>query len=267
VATYGPCETWDPLWNCDVACESPGVTGEAAAAATEVVWALSGRQFGLCEVTLRPCRQGCATYPWPNSGLAGTWSEWPGSGWLSVALVGGAWFNFVCGRCTSGCSCTTVSEVLLPVPVYRIVEVRVDGTPLVTGAYRLDDARRLVRTDGGEWPRCNDLNLDDTEEGTWSVTAEYGREVPTLGRLAVGELACQLLRARTGEDCLLPTNVTQLIRQGVTIQMPDSIELLRLGMTNLYLVNLFIQTYNPNRLTRRSGVYSIDSSPARRVGT
>jgi hypothetical protein len=186
---------------------------------------------------------------------------------LSVALVGGAWFNFVCGRCTSGCSCTTVSEVLLPAPVYRIVEVVVDGTPLVTGAYRLDDARRLVRTDGGEWPRCNDLTLDDSQEGTWSVTAQFGQEVPTLGRLAVGELACQLLRARTGEECQLPANVTQLIRQGVTIQMPDSVELLREGMTSLYLPNLFIQTYNPNRLARRSGVYSVDASSARRVGT
>jgi hypothetical protein len=267
VATYGPCEVWSPLWNCDVACESPVVTAEAAAAATEVVWALSGRQFGTCEVTLRPCRRDCATFPWPNSGLASSWSEWPGNGWLSVALVGGAWFNVVCGRCTQGCSCVAVSEILLPAPVYRIVEVRVDGTPLVTGAYRLDDARRLVRTDGDEWPRCNDLNLDDTEEGTWSVTAEFGREVPTLGRLAVGELACQLVRARNGEDCQLPVNVTQLVRQGVTIQMPDALELLREGVTGLYLVNLFIQTYNPRRLARRAGVYAVDGALARRTGT
>jgi hypothetical protein len=266
VATYGPCADWPVTFTCDVSCEAPEVTGQAIAAATEVVWALSGRQFGLCEVTLRPCRRDCGDYPWPGSGLAG-WSQWPGNSWLSVALVGGQWFNVICGRCTNGCSCSSISEVLLPVPVYRIVEVRVDGSPLVTGAYRLDDARRLVRTDGGEWPRCNDLSLDDTEEGTWSVTAEYGREVPELGRLAVGELACQLIRARNGEECLLPSNVTQLVRQGVTIQMPDSLELLRRGMTNLYLVNLFIQTYNPNQLNRRSGVYSIDTPPARRVGT
>jgi hypothetical protein len=49
--------------------------------------------------------------------------------------------------------------------------------------------------------------------------------------------------------------------------MPDSVELLRQGMTSLYLVNLFIQTYNPSRLARRSGVYSIDTVPARRTGT
>lgn len=265
--TYGPCSPWDARWTCDVSCESPVVTAEAVVVATEVVWALSGRQFGLCEVTLRPCRQECGTYPWPNSGLSGGWSEWPGQSWLSVALVGGQWFNVVCGRCTSGCACTSIEEITLPAPVYRIIEVRVDGDVLPTGSYRLDDARKLVRIDGGEWPRCNDLNLADTEDGTWSVTAEYGQVVPESGAWAVGELACQLIRARNGEDCMLPANVTQLVRQGVTIQMPNAVELIKEGVSNLYLVNLFISTYNPNRLRHRSTVYSVDRALPRRVGT
>lgn len=268
MTTYGPCQSWTPRWICDVSCESPSVTADAVAAATEVVWALSGRQFGLCDVTLRPCRQSCATFPWPGSGLStGGWSEWPGNGWLGVALSGGQWFNVVCGRCTAGCSCAAVSEIILPAPVKRVVQVKIDGVAMPTGSYRLDDARRLVRTDGEEWPECNDLNLADTEVGTWSVTAEYGQDVPALGEWAIGELACQLIRARNGEDCLLPANVTQLIRQGVTIQMPNAIELLRAGMTGLYTVNLFITTFNPNRLTRRSGVYRVDGDRARRVGT
>jgi hypothetical protein len=266
VTTYGPCEAWSPAWICDVSCESPVVTAEAAAVATEIVWALSGRQFGLCQVTLRPCRQDCASFPWPaDSALS--WLPWPGTQWISPALVAGQWFNVICGRCVGGCSCTALSEILLPAPVHRIVQVKVDGSPLVTGAYRLDDARRLVRTDGGEWPRCNDLNLADTQPNTWSVTLEYGRDVPESGRWAVGELACQLIRARTGEDCMLPPNVTQLIRQGVTIQFPNVIDLLRDNMTSLYLVNLFIATYNPSRLRRRSGTYAVDVEPARRVST
>lgn len=265
MTTYGACQSWTPTWVCDVSCESPVVTAEVVAAATDVVWALSGRQFGLCEVTLRPCRQDCTSFPWPGDSLS--WLPWPGTQWVSPALIAGQWFNVICGRCVSGCSCSSLSEILLPAPVHRIIEVKVDGSPLVTGAYRLDDARRLVRTDGSEWPTCNDLNLTDNQPGTWSVTAEYGRDVPELGRMAVGELACQLLRARNGEDCLLPANVTQLVRQGVTIQMPNVTELLRDNMTSLYLVNLFITTYNPNRLRRRSSVYGIDGTPPRRVGT
>jgi hypothetical protein len=75
------------------------------------------------------------------------------------------------------------------------------------------------------------------------------------------------MRARSGEDCQLPDNVTQLVRQGVTIQMPNVVELLANNLTNLYLVNLFITTFNPHRLKRRSGVYSVDGPPSRRVGT
>lgn len=268
MTTYGPCANWPVTWVCDVSCESPAVTAEAVAVATELVWALSGRQFGLCEVTLRPCRQDCQVYPWPDSGLAASgWVSWPGNSWLGVELVAGQWFNVTCGRCSSGCSCTAISEILLPAPVYRIVQVKVDGDVLPTGSYRLDDARRLVRLDGEDWPRCNDLNLDDDQEGTWSVTAEYGQEVPESGSWAVGELACQLIRARNGEDCMLPPNVTQLVRQGVTITMPNVVELLRDGMTALYLVNTFIKTYNPHRLTRRSKTYSVDRIPHRRTGT
>jgi hypothetical protein len=151
--------------------------------------------------------------------------------------------------------------------VHRIVQVKVDGAILVTGAYRVDDNRFLVRTDGGEWPWCNDLTKDDTKVGTWSVTAEFGQSVPEGGAWAVGELACQFINALNGGDCRLPRNVTQLIRQGVTMQFPNIFELFRKRVTGLYLVDQFIMTWNPGRLTRRSRTYSVDGHPARRVNT
>lgn len=259
---FGPCEPWPVMWPCDVSCESPTVTGRAVEFATEVIWGLSGRQFGLCEVTLRPCRRDCYEFPWP-----GGWNEWPGTSWLSPALIGGQWFNIVCGTCPGTCACSQLSEVLLPAPVNRIVEVKVDGDVLVTGAYRLDDSRVLVRTDGGAWPRCNELELDDDQAGTWSVTASYGREVPAGGEWAVGELACELLKAFKGEDCRLPRNVTQLARQGVTISYPDMNALFDRGRTGLYLADLFIATWNPNHLNARSKTYSIDRPRHRRAGS
>jgi hypothetical protein len=263
VATLGgPCENWPVRWVCDVSCESPTVTGEAVTLATEVVWALSGRQFGLCEVTLRPCRLECAEVPWPSGG----YSEWAGTQWISPSLIAGQWFNVVCGRCTMGCSCSSLSEVVLPAPVHSVVQVKIDGVVVTGSAYRLDDNRRVVLLDA-EWPTCQELNLPDTEPNTWSITARYGLEVPEGGAWAVGELACELIRARNGEDCRLPRNVTQLVRQGVTIQFPNTIELLREGLTGLYLVDQFITTWNPGGLRRRSGVYSVDRPPHRRVGT
>lgn len=258
----GPCAPWPVRWMCDVSCESPTVTGEAVAVATEVIWALSGRQFGLCTVTLRPCRRECTDFPWPSGGF----SEWAGSSWISPQLISGQWFNVVCGRCTTSCSCTSISEVVLPAPVYDVVQVKVDGVIVSGSEYRLDDNRFLVSL-GDDWPTCNDLSQDDTQPNTWSVTARYGLDVPEGGAWAVGELACELVRARNGEDCRLPRNVTQLVRAGVTIQFPNVVELLREGLTGLYLVDQFINTWNPSGLRRRSGVYSVDRPPHRRAGS
>jgi len=259
---FGPCEPWPALWSCDVSCESSEVTGRAVAFATEVLHSLTGRQFGLCTVSLRPCRDDCMS-DW--FGDRPFWSA--GTTYPQPALIGGAWFNLICGLCGDSCSCSELSQVTLPAPVYDIIEVKVDGSPLVSGAYRLDNNRTLVRTDGGEWPRCNELGLPDTEVGTWVVTARFGQPVPEGGAWAVGELACQFISGINGGDCRLPKQVTQLVRQGVTIQMDSITELLKDGVTGLYFVDLFIKTWNPYRLQRRSRTYAVDGHRPRRVGT
>jgi hypothetical protein len=256
---YGPCEPWPVRWTCDVSAESPVVTAQAVQAATEVVWALSGRQFGLCTVTLRPCRKDCFEFPWPRDAV-----DWAGIGWLAPALVSGEWFNVVCGNCVGGCSCQSTSDVVLPAPVRRVLSVQVDGTPLATGAYVLYDARTLVRADGGDWPRCQDWRVRDGQVGSWSVTAQFGSDVPEGGAWAVGELACEYIKARNGGDCRLPRNVTQLVRQDVTIEFPSSVELFTNRQTGLYLVDQFVMTWNPGRLSRASATYSVDRALGRR---
>lgn len=256
----GPCEDWPIQWTCDVSTVSPVLTGLAVESATEILYALSGRRFGFCTVTSRPCRQDCYE-PWPDD-----WPPWS-SGYPTPALIGGQWFNLVCGSCSRSCSCTTVSEVLLPSPVHAVIEVKIDGVALPSSAYRLDNNRLLVRVDGAVWPLCNDLSLADTEPGTWSITAQYGEPIPDLAKLAMGELACEIIRSATGGDCRLPAGVQQLVRQGVTISYPDIGALFRQGRTGLYLVDAFLATYNPGNLKRRSRVYGVDRPPFRRAGT
>ena len=63
-AEFGPCADWPVRWSCDISAESPVLTGYAVGMATRVLWALSGRRFGTCTVTLRPCRRDCYD-PWP----------------------------------------------------------------------------------------------------------------------------------------------------------------------------------------------------------
>jgi hypothetical protein len=61
--------------------------------------------------------------------------------------------------------------------------------------------------------------------------------------------------------------VSRLVRQGVTIEFPDMVELFKNGLTGLYLVDLFIKSVNPAGLTHRSKTYSVDGVLARRAGT
>jgi len=259
----GPCADWPVTWTCELDTLNPAVTGIAVSMATETLWALTGMRFGTCQVTLRPCARECQT----GSFYDDFGPPWASGSYPQPALVGGLWYNLTCGSCTGDCSCTEVSEVRLPAPVHTIVEVKIDGTPMVSGAYRVDNNRLLVRTDGGRWPRCNDLNLDDTEVGTWSVTATYGESLPEGASLAVGQLACEIAKAAAGGDCKLPAGLQQLVRQGVTISYPDVGELFRQGRTGLYLVDMFVSTWNPYGLRQRSRVYSVDRPTVRRAGT
>lgn len=258
----GPCADWPVTWTCELSTLNPAVTGVAVSMATETLYALTGMRFGLCEVTLRPCRSDC--------GSGGFYDDfgppWTARYWPQPALIGGLWFNLTCGSCPGDCSCGDVSEVRLPAPVYDITEVVIDGEALAASAYWLDNNRILVRTDGLKWPRCNDLAAD-SGAGTWSVTARYGEPLPDGAALAMGELACEIAKAADGHDCRLPAGVQQLVRQGVTISYPDVGELFKKGRTGLYLVDMFITTWNPNGLRQRSRVYRIDAPTVRRPGT
>lgn len=267
VYSTGPCEPWPLICEAFPEDASQEIIDQAAEIATEVLWMGSKQQFGTCEVALRPCRKDCfPAWPWvPSSG----WFDVSGMSWPfpAPALVGGTWFNIACGGCESGCSCSSLSEVKLPYPVSSIVEVKVDGAVLPPSAYRVDNWSLLVRLDGEQWPSCNDLNLDDTQPDTWSVTARYGTEVPELGKLAAGELASEIVkRCVGGNGCKLPSStVRQVQRQGVTKVFFDSAAFEK-GRTGLYWSDMFLNRFNPMN-TGIATIFDIDGQQHRRVNT
>lgn len=273
----GLCGSWEPVFSCALPTGAEAVTGQAVEAATEVLWSLTGRRFGLCTLTLRPCRRDCAFDDWHMWWEVGTGVSGLGGGprplWFN-----GMWFNISCGGgCGSGgCSCTALDEVVLPGPVHDVLSVKVDGVTLTKNVdYRLDDYRLLVRLGGQLWPLCNDLSKADTEADTWSVTARFGEDVPTLGKLAVGALALEFTKLLLCDDsCLLPRPIQSIVRQGINITFLDPNVVLNDGKTGLYVPDLFIQTVNSPgaagaQSRRRGQVYDIDSYPgnARKIGT
>lgn len=236
-----PCEPWDSDCQCcRIDGASPAVTGAAVMAATEVLWAASGRRFGECLVEgLLPCRDECGDY-----GGSGT-------GWPFPALVDGSWFNLGCGGCLGPCSCNTVEKFTLPGPVSSVVEIVIDGQVVPTGSYHLENWHTVVADGGLTWPWCND--------GSWTVSVVYGHEVPQLGLMAHAELACEMVKACVpGQDCRLPARVQTITRQGITQQFIDPQEFLTEGRVGLYLSDLFIRTFNPSGLHSRPRVYSPD---------
>lgn len=261
----GLCEPWTPIWTCALPTEANAVTGTAVQMASEILWALTARRFGLCTVTIRPCRRDCFNANW------GGWNNWWEYGtYPTPVLYNGLWYNIACGWCSDGCSCSRISDVMLPGPVHEIGAVKVDGVVLTKNVdYRLDDYRRLIRLGGEEWPLCNDLNLADTEVGTWSVTFSQGEPVPSLGQIAVGILATELAKMLICDSsCSLPKPVQSLSRQGVNLTFLDPNEVFADGRTGLYVPDMFISTYNPNKLRNRSMVYDIDNLNNRRqLGT
>jgi hypothetical protein len=99
------------------------------------------------------------------------------------------------------------------------------------------------------------------------VTAVYGQPVPKMGEVAMGELACEILKAMNGEECRLPAGVTQLTRQGVSVSVPDIGSIFSNGRTGLYLVDMFLISANPKKIMQRGRIFSPDRTIHRRAGT
>lgn len=201
--------------------------------AVQVLWALSGRQFGLCETVVRPCPE-----VYIRDGFERTSHV--------LTREGGHWFNWACG-CLGGCTVTGPRVVHLPGPAAEITAVMIDGEALPEDGYQLEgDA--LYRRGGGVWPR-QDLGRPLGDAGTWSVTYLRGYPVPAGVDVLTGVLAKEFLSAcSSGEKCRLPRSVRATVRQGVTYQVYDPKDMFANGKTGLAEVDLWLASVNPNAL-------------------
>lgn len=260
-------------WPIDVACLGTTWNGydaevqdRATRLAVESLRMLTGYRVGGCPVTVRPCARGQVTY--------NTWQVYPVTsslgapiGAFSPALVAGNWTNVACGCTSPSCSCTALSEVILPGSPGHVSEVKVDGVILAASAYAVHDGNRLTRLDGDTWPLCQDMTKPDTEPDTFSVTYATGPEPGPLGAIAAGRLAAEFALACVGKKCALPARVRTVSRQGVTLDLAGADgDQWPGGLTGLHDVDVFIRRWNPYALRTASSVWSPDlSRTARRT--
>lgn len=265
IPTPGPSAPGPCGWPIDTSCcpewstFSAQVQSNAAAWATQILDGLTGRQFSQCAVNYRPCGPSCNTtfgyITWPVGSPTTTGGGMP---WMIPYVDAGVWRNC---SCEGPCSCRARCEVPFPGPVADIVEVRIDGVVVNPLAYRMDVYRgvpTLVRTDGDCWPKCQDLNLDVDEVGSFVIVYRPGKLLPLAGQMAAGMLACEFAKNCVGQDCALPQQLASLSRNGIEVQVADPTALLENGLTGIAMVDLWIKTVNPARRPHRSRVYSSD---------
>jgi hypothetical protein len=264
-APVTPACAWPVLYPDGTTCLAlDGMTPEERAAFEEMASAFlaSWTGYGVCGVKIRPCRLDCLSEEstfWGNGPYTrGSSAGGYGSPW-TPALINGQWFNLTCGTCAGDkCHCGGGSPaLLLPGPVASINEVLIDATALDPAAYRVDNNALLVRTDGGSWPICQDINAPTTEPGTWQVDYGKGREVPAGGQYAAGLLACEMAKGATGDrSCALPQRMQTLSRQGITVTMLDSFDDLEKGRTGIWMVDSWVASVTKPR--RGGTVRSVD---------
>lgn len=251
-----PC-SWDLAGQTDCCSEfwgelTPDEQAAAAAAATFVLWAATGRQFGPCPVTVRPCGR------WPCEDGIGGW-YWNQGVWTPYVLDG-QWFNCACGAtCTCGARC----KIYLPGPVAAVSAVTLDGVLVDPSTYRVDDYRWLARTgtDASGAPNCWPTHQDfDKDSGTDTLIVSYtrGTPVPSYLLAAAGTYACEWAKMCRGDKCLIPSRVVTLTRQGTTFQNVDLDVLLDRGLTGIQSVDQIIALVNPYGLKGRSILISPD---------
>ncbi len=258
------CTTWitgvDVAECCSTECDNPSIFNSAAEAASDILFQLSGRIYpGTCETVARPCRTSCGC-PWQVLSRGhivwnnNYWGIYPYSGW---------WWG------DDGGGCAPESSVKLSgYPVQSIDEVKINGLIVDPLTYHLERGRYLVRNrDPADpsvvlrWPGCQAMDLDDTEEGTFSVSYTSGSEVPQIAIDAASQLACEITKQCNGEQCELPAGTSRIVRQGVTIEKLAFVGFAwsegrvagqtRGWHTGLSLVDAFLNSHNPAGLKRR----------------
>jgi len=207
----------------------------AAQLAVNVMHALSGRQFGLLDMTVRPCRQ-----PLPNHHGSGPVTSYV------LSWEGDRWLNWPCG-CVGPCRESGPNVVHLPGPVYDVTRVMVNGAELPSVVW-VAEGNRLYRRES-PWPP-QDLNRPLGDTGTWSVEYRLGIPVPEGVDQLTGALASEFLKAISDDPgrCRLPRTVTTVSRQGVSYRAYDPAVIYANGKTGLPEVDLWLATVNPNHI-------------------
>lgn len=184
-------------------------------AASDVLYHLSdGYITGVCTQTVRPVTNHESCLP------------------LSI----GPWM--------AGC-CDDGPRLMLRGPNPVVHQVKINGEILDPSEYALvaDGGFRLIRRNGS-WPTRNDIRLDDTEEGTWSVSLSFGGVMDYITEQAAIEMTCELAKyAGIGSTEVFAPGVVSANVQGATVGLEDVAQAVMNGQELMPKVSRFLSMY------------------------
>lgn len=242
------------------------ICAEAALAASEILYELSGRIFsGECgPVTVRPLSR-------PTD--LDTRAAWYGGNGYNTSWGYASQYDSVPGVCSHYGSINPPEVDLGAYPVTSVTLVKIDGVTIPSAEYELRDYKRLLRlrptaasvpTERFGWPTGQIQDLPDTQPGTFSVTYLYGQPAPAAGQLAAKKLAEYLALPQLGDNTRYPRRVQTIQRQGVTAQVSNPMDILKAGQLGIYEVDSWLLAVNPKKLQRQAAVWSPDLGRPRR---
>lgn len=217
----------------------PDVQQVALQWSVQTLWALSGRQFGVQDVTVAP---------WVPTGRPG------------VPLPPGRVLSAGAGFAPYRPGATGPARVVrLPGPVLAVAAVVIDAA--VVTDWVLDPDGTLVRTGGGAWPVAQDVY-----DPRWTVRYTRGRVVPAAGNLAAARYAVELAKGLSAAPVnKMQGRVRDVGRSAMAVTPQDATDPANAGLTGVPLVDDWLRAVNPDRRASGPVVWSPDVSRHRLI--
>jgi len=196
----------------------------SVATASSIMTRLSAYTIGLCEAEIRPlnlCRE-CRTW-----------------------CCGGADALYIVGP--------------FSIPVWDVTRVRLGADEYPETSWRFDqESRMLYRVPPDVWPLRDEKWSDAGEGEAFVVDAEVGTPPDAWALDVCARLTKELYLSCQGKTCRLPSNVTTVTAQGITVRLRDD-------EVNTFIPELgaWMASVNPHNARLPGAVFSPDLAAAR----
>lgn len=169
----------------------------------------------------------------------------------------------LCPECRTWC-CGGADALYLKgpfnIPVWDVTRVRLGADEYPTTSWRFDrETRMLYRVPPDVWPKRDEKWSAPGEGEAFVVDAEIGTPPDAWALDVCARLVKELYLSCTGSKCRLPSNVTTVTSQGISVRLRDD-------EVNTFIPELgaWMNAVNPHNARLPGAVFSPDLAAARR---